>query len=210
MLSHQVVAYVENIVPIATYRKHCAERTTLPLLYYLPGRGGRTDIGLGVGLAERGLTVIGRETRGEFNRLAFDEQVEVISAELLDHWSASGRVVANSYGAYLFLHAQSRLEAFPGRVLLLSPIIGAFKDNETRRGFIPPRSEALLQLGRTGCFPNLKRCEIHVGSYDWQSDPESVKRFAIEIGADIHVAHGKGHTLGVEYVSGVLDRWLSL
>lgn len=179
-------------------------------LYYLPGRGGRLDKGLGAGLVLRGLVIQGRETRGEFNRLTFDEQVEAISADLLDHWSTSGRVVANSYGAYLFLHAQSRLEPFPGRVLLLSPIIGAFRHDETSRGFIPPRSEALLQLASTGCFPNLERCEIHVGSDDWQSDPESVKRFAIETWADIHVAHGIGHTLSVEYVSGVLDRWLSM
>jgi hypothetical protein len=35
-------------------------------------------------------------------------------------------VVAVSFGAYLFLHAQTQLPAYPGQVLLLSPILGEF------------------------------------------------------------------------------------
>jgi hypothetical protein len=38
-------------------------------LYYLPGRGGRLETGLGEALANQGLAVSGRETVGDFARL---------------------------------------------------------------------------------------------------------------------------------------------
>ena len=38
-------------------------------IYYLPGRGGRLDTGLGQHLLERGYDVTGRSTVDEFNRL---------------------------------------------------------------------------------------------------------------------------------------------
>ena len=42
-------------------------------IYYLPGRGGRLDAGLGQHLLERGYDVTGRATVDEFNRLSFAE-----------------------------------------------------------------------------------------------------------------------------------------
>jgi hypothetical protein len=60
--------------------------------------------------------------------LRFDEQVQTIRQDLKDHfWHERARVVCNSFGAYLFLHAQAQMDAFIGRVLLLSPIV--FDDN---------------------------------------------------------------------------------
>ena len=39
--------------------------------------------------------------------------------------------VAVSFGSYLFLHAQLHLIAYPGWVLLLSPILGEFSDEDS-------------------------------------------------------------------------------
>ena len=44
-------------------------------IYFLPGRGGRLETGLGEVLTARGLAVSGRETVGEFARLSFQERV---------------------------------------------------------------------------------------------------------------------------------------
>ena len=118
-------------------------------LYYLPGRGGRLGTGLGEALTARGLSVSGRETVGEFARLSFQEQIELVAQDLkTDFWHKDSRVIANSYGAYLFLHAQTLLPAYVGRVLLLSPIVGEFSSGETATHFVPPRSRQLMKLAQ--------------------------------------------------------------
>ena len=64
--------------------------------------------------------------------LTFTDQVDTVKEDLVSHfWTEDSRVVANSFGAYLFLHAQASLEPYPGRVLLLSPIVGGFADENT-------------------------------------------------------------------------------
>lgn len=55
-----------------------------------------------------------------------------------------------------------------------------------------------------------KKAEIHVGSEDWQSDPDKVQTFGKATGVPVNVAPGGGHMLGKEYVGPVLDRWLNL
>lgn len=84
-------------------------------LYYLPGRGGRLNAGLGLALQGKGYTLYGRETVGDFSRLAFTGQTEVIANDLQTYfWRHDAHVIANSFGAYLFLHAQSLIPSFPG------------------------------------------------------------------------------------------------
>jgi hypothetical protein len=52
-------------------------------IYYLPGRGGRLDTGLGQHLLERGFDVTGRALVDEFNRLSFAEQVDTVAQDSL-------------------------------------------------------------------------------------------------------------------------------
>ena len=95
-------------------------------IYYLPGMGGRLDAGLGEELLRRGFALRGRETVGAFKKLRFGEQVDAVKQDLVERfWKPEARVIANSFGGYLFLHAQIGMGSFPGRVLLLSPVIGA-------------------------------------------------------------------------------------
>ena len=75
-------------------------------IYYLPGHGGLISTGLGEELLKRGFSVSGRETVGEFRKLPFQEQIDLIKSDLIDlHWSEDARVIANSFGAYLFRSA---------------------------------------------------------------------------------------------------------
>jgi hypothetical protein len=181
------------------------------LIYYLPGWGGRLGTGLGEGLAERGFDITGRETRGEFKDLTFQQKIDTVSSDLRDHfWNPKANVVVNSFGGYLFLHAQTQMEPFPGKVLLLSPIVGDFRDERTEMGFVPPRPTILMELANQGKFPRLRQAEIHVGSEDWQSHPDNVKAFGDLTGIPVTVVPGGGHMLGKHYVGGVLDRWLGL
>ena len=179
-------------------------------VYYLPGYGGLISTGLGQALLERGYDVTGRETVGDFKSLGFQAQVETIASDLRHYfWREDARVIANSFGAYLFLHAQALLgDPFIGKVILLSPIVGEFVSDDEQRpmNFIPPHAERLLDLAKAGKFPVPLNCEIHTGSEDWQSHANS-NALGEMVGIKVHVVEGAGHMLPKAYVSGVLDAW---
>jgi hypothetical protein len=178
-------------------------------IYYLPGHGGQLATGLGQALIDRGLNVTGRETRGIFRTLPFDEQVQTIVNDLRDHfWHAQAQVVCNSFGSYLFLQAQAQMPSFVGRVLLLSPIVGEFTNEQARTSFSPPRPERLKTTAEAGHFNTPSRCEIHVGEEDWQSIPANVQTFGRLTGIPVTVVPKGGHDLGKAYVGPLLDRWL--
>jgi alpha-beta hydrolase superfamily lysophospholipase len=178
-------------------------------VYYLTGMGGRFSAGLGQALLGRGFEVVGRELVGEFRQLDFQQQVSLVANDLRENfWHEDARVVANSFGAYLFLHAQTQMLPYIGKVLLLSPIVGEFSDQARGMNFIPPRAEMLLQLAREGTFPVPKQCQIHVGSEDWQSNPSNVVALGELLGIDAHVVPNAGHMLPKEYVSAQLDKHL--
>jgi len=179
-------------------------------IYYLPGHGGRLGTGLGQALLSRGYNVSGRETVGDFKDIPFSQQVAIIAEDLRTHyWHEEARVIANSFGAYLFLNAQALMSPYVGKVLLLSPIVGEFSNEDSGMGFIPPHSGRLAQLAKNGTFPVPQYCEIHVGEHDWQSNPTNVTELAGLLGLNATVVPGGGHMLDKRYVAAVLDRWLS-
>lgn len=178
-------------------------------VYYLPGYGGQISTGLGQGLLERGFAVAGRETRGGFKDLGFLDQVAVVADDLKNNfWSENAYVVANSFGGYLFLHAQAGMPPYPGKVLLLSPIIGGFSDEATMRVFSPPYESRLLEIAQAGQYPRPINAAVHTGSEDWQSHPDAVKHFFGLLNIQVTVANGRGHMLGKDYVGALLDMWL--
>jgi hypothetical protein len=161
-------------------------------------------------MMDRGFNVTGRETRGDFRMLPFDEQVQTIVDDLQSHfWHEQAQVVCNSFGAYLFLQAQTLMPSFVGRVLLLSPIVGEFTNAQARTRFSPPRPERLKTLAEAGQFNAPINCEIHVGEEDWQSIPANVQAFGRLTGIPVTVVPKGGHDLGKAYVGPLLDRWLT-
>ena len=179
-------------------------------IYYLPGHGGLISTGLGAAIADRGFALTGRETVGAFNELPFQEQVRLVAEDLeKDFWSDDARVIANSFGGYLFLHAQALLDGmYPGRVLILSPIVGGFTNKQSMRRYYPPSSEKLMELAQLGVFNTPAHAEIHVGAEDWQSHPDKVSEFGALTGIPVTVIPGMGHMLDRAYVSGLLDNLL--
>ena len=123
------------------------------------------------------MPVTGRETTGEFRDLKFQSQIDAIAEDLrANFWYEDSKVIANSFGAYLFLHAQAQLEPYIGKVMLLSPIVGEFENEGIGRRFIPPRANRLFELARSGSYPTPKHCAIHVGSEDGQRRPGRADR----------------------------------
>ena len=178
-------------------------------IYYLPGIGGRLDAGLGEELLRRGFALSGRETIGAFKKLRFGEQVDAVKQNLVEgFWRPEARVIANSFGGYLFLHAQLELTPFPGRVLLLSPVIGSTVQSATGMRFFPPRADVLKQTAQAGRFLKPHNIEVHVGEEDWQAGPQALVAFCKDCGIDVHVVPGRGHMLGADYVGSVLETLL--
>jgi hypothetical protein len=178
-------------------------------IYYLTGMNGRLDKGLGSALLQRGFQVTGRGLNGDFKRLAFNDQIDAICEDLHSHfWREDARVIANSFGAYLFLQAQSKMKSYIGKVTLLSPIVGEFGTGEGLMNFIPPRSGGLYEMVLAGTYPAPKYCDVHVGSEDWQSNPTNVTAFCSLLGIDVNIVPNAGHMLPKDYVGALLDRWL--
>ena len=53
-------------------------------VYYLTGRGGQLKAGVGKGILERGVGLAGRAMSGQFERLEFQSQIDLISQDLQD------------------------------------------------------------------------------------------------------------------------------
>jgi len=177
-------------------------------VYYLTGMGGRLETGLGKGLLDKGFKVEGRELFGNFKKLRFQQQVDSIASDLSNqYWSEESCVIANSFGAYLFLNAQAQIEPYIGKVILLSPIVGDFSNEETLMTYVPPYAGRLLELAKAKKFPVPKNCEIHVGELDWQSNPKTVTTLGELLGIKVLVVPNAGHMLPVAYVEKLLDKF---
>jgi len=181
---------------------------TTKQIYYLTGRGGQLHTGVGQGLIDRGIDVVGREISGKFGALPIQEQIELIKHDIQNEFlSSTSKILAVSYGAYILMHTLAELEPFAGSILLLSPVLGGIVNSEKMKYFIPPRSEKLTKLVESDLFPKPRQLEIHVGEFDWQSPYERSQQFAGSLSAKCFVVPDRGHELGKEYVSPILDRW---
>ena len=178
--------------------------------YYLPGMGGRLNTGLGRGIHDLGYKVVGRETRGDFQKYNFQDKIDLVANDLEQHfWYEEAKVVVNSFGAYLFPHAQLQIKPYPGKVLILSPIIAGSNHDETMMRFSPPpRADVLAHAVKDGVFPCPLFAQIHVGSEDWQSGPEGVVSFGDTTGMQVNLVENQGHMLSIDYVGRLLNSHL--
>ena len=186
----------------------------MPLIYYLPGRGGRLNAGLGIELSARGYDLIGREIAGTgprdqsnpFASLSFQQQVEVIQHDLKTHaWTPEALVIGNSFGAYLIAHSILQLGEFPGNCLFISPVLGAVKT--TGMLFKPPKSKALTDAIMNGSFPPIT-LDILVGSRDEHFLPEVAAKLDQLTEGNITIIDDQGHRLNHGIVKAKLDQWL--
>ena len=186
----------------------------MPAIYYVPGRGGRLNAGLGLELSARGYDLIGREIAGPgprdqsnpFASLSFQQQVEVIQHDLKTHfWTPEALVIGNSFGAYLIAHSILQLGEFPGKCLFFSPVLGAVKT--TGMLFKPPKSSALKDAIENRSFPSII-LDIVVGSSDEHFVHEVAEKLGQLMVGAITIFDNEGHRLSHEIVKDKLDHWL--
>ena len=183
-------------------------------IYYVPGRGGRLNSGLGQELSARGYDLIGREIDGPgprdqsnpFASLPFQQQVEVIQHDLQTYaWTPEALVIGNSFGAYLIAHGILQLGKFPGKCLFLSPVLGAVKTAGML--FKPPKSSVLNDAITNGSFPSVI-LDIVVGSIDEHFLPAVAAKLAQLANGNLTIIDNEGHRLSHGIVKEKLDQWL--
>ena len=179
--------------------------TFMSILYFLPGRGSSLNGRLGLELQSRGCQLHGRVLEGDFAMLSFPEQVDHVSADLRELDGRDIPVIANSWGAYWALHALLKNQMSYSKMLLISPILGAVRGEG--RMFKPPMSKVMEQSINEGLFPDIE-LTVLVGSEDWQSPSNRCEALCQTSSGNLIVADGKGHDLGREVVTDLLDKWL--
>ena len=186
----------------------------MPAIYYVPGRGGRLNAGLGLELSARGYDLIGREIAGPgprdqsnpFASLSFQQQVEVIQYDLQTHaWTPEALVIGNSFGAYLIAHAILQLGNFPGKCLFLSPVLGAVKTPGML--FKPPKSGVLKDAIENQSFPSII-LDILVGSRDEHFLPDVAGKLSQITKGETIIIDNEGHRLSHETVKATFNSWL--
>jgi hypothetical protein len=186
----------------------------MPAIYYVPGRGGRLNAGLGLELSARGYDLIGREIAGPgphdqsnpFASLSFQQQVEVIQHDLQTHfWAPEALVIGNSFGAYLIAHSILQSGCFPGKCLFISPVLGAVKTNGML--FKPPKSGALKDAIDSQSFPSIV-LDIIVGSRDEHFLPDLAENLDRVMIGSVTTVDGEGHRLNHKILKAKLNQWL--
>ena len=111
-----------------------------PVLY-ITGRGGDHTKGLGGHISTLVSNYTGISVDVQYLRQDIDDQVEVIRAAISE--CSGGRVIANSYGAYLTLLALIDFEHELEQVVLLSPVLGAAMAKDRMYFSRPPATKRL-------------------------------------------------------------------
>lgn len=178
-------------------------------IYLLPGRGGRVDGFIGKILKDFSYEVEGHNLDDTFQKMRFSEQIKIIKKDLENHFSnKESKVIANSYGAYLFLHAILEMNDFQGKALLFSPMLGRSKIAENRPIVSPPRAKKLLKYKKDNNFPNIN-LEVHTGVNDEICDPQLAKDIFKEIpNCKLQLIPNASHRLDGEYIKRVISDFL--
>lgn len=178
--------------------------------YLLPGRRERLDDGIGAMLRALGLNVSGLELSEEFLRSPFPDQIRRALEEIqANHWRRDSILIGKSYGGYLLLHSLLEVEPYPGRILLLSPVLGATSFAGGMYGVRPPRAARLLEAAAAGRFPQPGWLEIHTGELDPDCRPETAAAFYRGIArGTLRILPGMGHELGFEKQRSILTGFL--
>lgn len=166
---------------------------------------------LGNAISNLGFGVIGRELINGFMQLRISSQVKVIQNDLMkSFWHKDARLIAHSYGGYLLLQTLAQMKPFPGKVLLLSPVLGTSRNKVNTVVSRPPWVNRLIKYASERTFPPLD-IAVHTGEKDNGCDPELANTIISSIdGGKIYIIKDEGHSLNREYTGVVLREFLDI
>lgn len=176
-------------------------------LIYISGRGGDANKGLGDYLKKIDPYRIGLSVNSSFLNKDFNEQVKVVRYLFDEFDGPNTSFVANSYGAYLVLHALIGAPKYKSDVLLLSPAIGGILNKQSRIYARQPGGRVFDEAMRAGSITKPNYLSIHIGSLDIGYDE---KRFAAFTDIDLlNVIPEQGHMIERGCVVNILQSFLN-
>ena len=174
---------------------------------YISGRGGDAGSGLGAFLKDRVERFSGLSIDSELLKLPFDRQVASVADFTFK--LGTGPVVANSYGAYLFVHSLIDAREFPRRVLLFSPLLGSSLKKDKMFFSRPPGLGTLEKALLEKRVTKPTYLEIQTGADDDVCCPELAGRVGRILGVDkLKIIPGEGHQISRSVVASVCDEFL--
>ena len=177
-------------------------------ILYITGRNGHLQRGLGEYLNRLTGSFSGISLDPVFLRQPFNEQVARIQSAIES--PTDYKLVANSYGGYLLLHALIDRTKIEHDVLLLSPVLGKAISLESMSFSRPPGANRLLEALEQGRIAKPRYIEIHTGKVDHSCCPLLAAKFAEGIPADrLELIPGQGHRIDRPIVQGIIDDFIS-
>ncbi len=181
--------------------------TACGLIFYITGAGGDHRNGLGAHLASLNFAYGGLSLSAGFVRHSFDQKLAIIRSAIEQIDRPEAAIIANSMGAYYLLHSFIDRQPFSGRVLLLSPVLGAASHgfNYSR----PPMAANFANALQKRRLPKPARLEIATGMADTSCDYCQAEQVAAALAADqLTLVEGQGHTLDHTTVRQLVERFL--
>ena len=174
-------------------------------LRYITGRGGSATQGLSLYLSTLAEDYQALANNSGLHRLSIDEQIAIVAA----FCEPATHLIANSYGAYLWL--LSLIDAAPSetRVLLLSPVMGRAVDPEKMLSSRPPRLKGLENGIDEERLALPEGVSVVTGKDDNVCNYQTAARQCAKLGiADLSVIEDEGHDMSHEVVSKTVDAFL--
>jgi predicted esterase len=175
---------------------------------YLTGRGGELDKGLGRHLADRSPAFDGIAFNQRMLQRPFTEQVARTRNLLQKHWDRRTELIANSYGCYILLHALTDQGIFPGKILMLSPLLGRTELRAQGFSSRPPMLKALNRAFEQKRIAKPAYLNITAGNQDPICEQAELEWAAKTLSADrLELLEGEGHLIAHSTMERVLDRF---
>lgn len=172
---------------------------------YITGRGGDALGGLSAYLATLSENFDALAIDPSFLSADFPEQIEVVREFCAEE---GVHIIANSYGAYLFLHSLIGRAPLHSRALLLSPVLG--RVNSEKRMLIsrPPGEKRFKRAVSDGSFGLPTDIRIVTGEDDEVCDSHQAAYISSQLNIELEVLIGEGHMISPKKVASALGDFL--
>lgn len=170
---------------------------------YLSGRGGNAYEGLGGYIESHSDHYVGLSISPAFLKQEFQSQIQDIQKVLGQ--CKEFDVVANSYGAYLLLHALIGFHHDLASVKLLSPVLGKGLSKDKMFSSRPPSVKSLMNSLEDGSLNLPTKTAVYIGDQDAGYCPKLTQYYVNYLGEDkVFVLSGEQHNLAKSTVRAIL------